>query len=263
MAERPYVLLSVAASVDGYIDDASARRLILSDAADLDRVDELRAGCDAILVGAGTIRRDNPRLLVRSPARRAARLARGLTASPAKVTLTRSGDLDPAASFFTAGDPPGGPSGDPPGGPPTAGGPPGGPPSGGPAADPRGGPDRLVYTGASAAGAARARLAGAATVIGTGSQVTVRAVLADLAGRGVRRLLVEGGTSMHTLFLAAGAADELQLAIAPFFVGDPAAPRIVGAGPFPHNPAHPMQLAEARPVGGLVLLRYLLGPRPG
>ena len=47
----------------GYIDDASDRRLILSGPADLDRVDALRASCDAILVGAGTIRADNPRLL--------------------------------------------------------------------------------------------------------------------------------------------------------------------------------------------------------
>ena len=211
------MLLSAAASVDGYIDDASDRRLILSDAADLDRVDELRAGCDAILVGAGTIRRDNPRLLVRSPARRAARRASGLTASPVKVTLTRGGDLDPAASFFTAGDA----AGD------TA---------------------RLVYTPAAATGAVRARLAAAATVIDAGPQVTVAAVLADLAGRGVGRLLVEGGTSMHTQFLAAGAADELQLAIAPVFVGDPAAPRFVGSGPFPHDPAHPMELAGARPA---------------
>src|ERR1022692_5312964 len=104
VAERPYVLLSAAVSVDGYIDDASGERLCLSGAADLDRVDEVRAGCDAILVGAQTVRRDNPRLLVRSPARRAARLATGLTASPVKVTLTRTGDLDPASSFFTAGE---------------------------------------------------------------------------------------------------------------------------------------------------------------
>ena len=66
MAERPYVLLSVAMSVDGCIDDATDTRLILSNDADLDRVDEVRAGSDAILVGAGTIRRDNPALLVRA-----------------------------------------------------------------------------------------------------------------------------------------------------------------------------------------------------
>ena len=226
MQERPYVLLSAAASVDGYIDDASGQRLLLSDAADLDRVDEVRAGCDAILVGAGTIRRDNPRLLVRSAARREARLARGLTASPVKVTLTRTGDLDPAASFFTTGD-----------------------------------AARLVYAAAEGAAAARARLADVATVIDTGGPVTADAILADLAARGIGRLMVEGGSSVQTQFLTAGAADELQLAIAPFFVGDPAAPRFAGGGTFPHGPGHPMELAEARPAGNVVLLRYLLSGR--
>src|SRR5262249_52673336 len=81
---RPYVLLSCAVSLDGYLDDATDRRLVLSNDADLDRVDAVRAGCDAILIGANTIRRDNPRLLVRSRERRDARVARGRPPSPAK-----------------------------------------------------------------------------------------------------------------------------------------------------------------------------------
>src|SRR5580692_11620902 len=88
---RPHVILSAAMSADGYIDDASASRLVLSDAADLDRVDELRAASDAILVGAQTIRADNPRLVVRSMARRERRCDQGLAPSPLKVTLTVSG----------------------------------------------------------------------------------------------------------------------------------------------------------------------------
>ncbi|WP_300603525.1 dihydrofolate reductase family protein, partial [Trebonia sp.] len=74
---RPYTLLSCAVSVDGCLDDASASRLILSGPADLDEVDELRAACDAILVGAGAVRADDPRLLVRDPARAARRAAAG------------------------------------------------------------------------------------------------------------------------------------------------------------------------------------------
>ena len=76
MPDRPYVLLSAAMSVDGHIDDSGPEPLLLSDAADLDRVDEERAGVDAILVGATTLRRDDPRLLVRSERRRAARRTR-------------------------------------------------------------------------------------------------------------------------------------------------------------------------------------------
>ncbi|MEU6645312.1 dihydrofolate reductase family protein [Saccharomonospora sp. NPDC046836] len=49
MNARPYVLLSVAASLDGFIDDRSDTRLLLSNDEDFDRVDEVRAGVDAIL----------------------------------------------------------------------------------------------------------------------------------------------------------------------------------------------------------------------
>ena len=62
MADRPYTLLSCGMSLDGYLDDATDQRLLLSNEADFDRVDEVRAGCDAILVGAATVRNDNPRL---------------------------------------------------------------------------------------------------------------------------------------------------------------------------------------------------------
>ena len=65
MADRPYTVLSVGMSIDGYIDSAGEDRLLLSNAADLDRVDEVRAWSDAIMVGASTVRNDDPRLLVR------------------------------------------------------------------------------------------------------------------------------------------------------------------------------------------------------
>ena len=65
-APRPYVLLSCAMSVDGYIDDTTSERLRLSDEEDFDRVDQVRAESDAILIGATTLRRDNPRLIVKS-----------------------------------------------------------------------------------------------------------------------------------------------------------------------------------------------------
>ena len=84
VAERPYTVLSCATSLDGYLDDRSGQRLMLSTSADLDRVDAVRASCDAILVGAGTVRADNPRLVVRSPERRARRVAEGRLQPPAR-----------------------------------------------------------------------------------------------------------------------------------------------------------------------------------
>src|SRR4051794_6034463 len=92
MADRPYTLLSCGMSIDGYLNSADVARLALSNDADFERVDEVRASCDAIMVGAATVRSDNPRLLVRSEARRRSRIERGLPASPLKVTVTESGD---------------------------------------------------------------------------------------------------------------------------------------------------------------------------
>ena len=220
MPPRPYVLLSCATSADGYLDDASPERLILSGPADLDRVDEVRAGCDAILVGAQTVRKDNPRLLIRDPRRSARRAARGLPPHPARVTLTATGDLDPGARFFAPGAP------------------------------------RLVYCATAARPAARACLGDSAVLIDAGDPVSLGFILKDLAERGVARLLVEGGEHILGEFLAAGLADELNLAVAPIFVADPAAPRLN----LPHpGTGSPMTLAEAGRVGEVALLRYLLG----
>jgi riboflavin-specific deaminase-like protein len=218
---RPYLLLSCATSADGYLDDATPRRLILSGPADLDRVDEVRAGCDAILVGAQTVRKDNPRLLIRDPRRSARRAARGLPAHPARVTLTATGDLDPRARFFAPGA------------------------------------LRLVYCATPALTPARIRLGDSAVLIDAGDPLSLDFILFDLAERGVARALVEGGAHVLGEFLAAGLADELNLAVAPFFVADPAAPRLDLPGP---GAGGPMTLAETRRVGEVALLRYLLGP---
>src|SRR5947208_12693935 len=130
MPDRPYTLLSCGMSIDGYLGSATPRRLELSNDADWDRVDAVRASCDAVLVGAATVRNDDPRLLVRSAVRRAERLAHRLTASPLKVTVTRGGDLDPSSAFFTPDD----------------------------------GAEKLVYCAPSAAGGLRGRLGARAVV---------------------------------------------------------------------------------------------------
>lgn len=228
MGERPYTILSCAISLDGYLDDASGNRLVLSNDADLDRVDEVRAECDAILVGAGTIRADDPRLRVRSDRRRDRRVESGRPGSPHKVTVTRRGVLDPQARFF-------GPDGT----------------------------DKLVYCPSSVAAEARAALGDKAIVVGLGSGTapTMREVSEDLHGRGVRRLLVEGGQHVHTQFLGEGLADELHVVVAPIFVGDSRAHRIVADGPLPWNRDHRARLVAVRELGDVVLLRYALSGR--
>jgi riboflavin-specific deaminase-like protein len=225
MRDRPYTLLSCAVSIDGYIGSA-ASRLLLSNKADFDRVDAVRASCDAILVGAETVRSDNPRLLVRSQTRRAERAARGLPTSPMKVTVTRRAELDARADFFTAGD-----------------------------------AERLVYCASPRVDDARRRLGPVATVVDAGDNVEMGTLSTDLAERGVERLMVEGGGTVHTQFLTEDLVDELQLVVAPIFVGDSEAPRFVRDGVFPWNPSRRAALVDVRKIGDVVLLRYALSSR--
>jgi 5-amino-6-(5-phosphoribosylamino)uracil reductase len=225
MADRPYTLLSCCVSIDGYIGNTSSR-LLLSNDADFDRVDAVRASCDAILVGAETVRVDNPRLLVRSQTRRDERAARGLPASPIKVTVTRRAELDAAADFFRAGD-----------------------------------AEKLVYCASSRVDDARVRLGPVATVVDGGDSVQMSRLSTDLGGRGVERLMVEGGGTVHTQFLTEDLVDELQLTVAPVFVGDSDATRFVRDGVFPWNPARRAELVDVRKLGDVVLLRYALSSR--
>lgn len=225
MNPRPYVLLSASLSLDGYLDNASRQRLVLSNEDDLDRVDDVRAGCDAILVGAGTVRADNPRLLVRSAARRTRRVARGLSPTPTKVTLTAGGDLDAEACFF------------------------------------QGDTEKLVFCTSAVAARLERRLDGLATVVNGGSTISIEWLLGELGDRGIRRLMVEGGSQVHTQLLSAGLADELQLVVAPLFVGDSKAPRFVGDGSFPWHEDRRADLADVRRIGDVVLMRYALSDR--
>lgn len=212
----PYVLLSAAVSLDGYLDDTGPERLLLSSPADFDRVDEVRASVDAILIGAGTIRADNPRLLVNSPERRAARVAAGRPEYPLKVAVSGSGDLDPAARFWHTGG------------------------------------DKVVYT--TEKGAERARSASlAADVVALGTDLDWPRLLGDLYARGVRRLMVEGGGRIHTQLLQEGLADELQLVVAPLFVGDASAPRLFGPGGYQSGR---LRLVDSRRIEDVVLMRY-------
>nr|WP_290015759.1 dihydrofolate reductase family protein [uncultured Alistipes sp.] len=170
-----FVTLSAAVTADGFMDDRTPRRLLVSTPEDMAEIYRLRAEHDAILAGAETLRRDNPALLLRDPEARRRRTELGLRPDLAKITLTSSGNLDPSMRFFTEGD-----------------------------ADiyvfsPRGLP----------------HLKGVAEVIPADTPLSARAIVTELEKRGIRRLFVEGGARVLRMFLAEGMADTLRLAVNP------------------------------------------------
>lgn len=219
------MIVSAAMSLDGFLDDDTPERLVLSNPADFDRVDAVRASVDAIAVGAGTVRADDPRLLVRSEERRAARVAAGRPASPLRVVFSPSGELDPGARLF----------------------------------DPSLGERVVVYTSAEGLRALPVGPEAAEAVAVGDGEVDLAAALADLAGRGVERLLVEGGGVVHTAFFSADLVDEAHVAVAPFLLGERGGARFVYEAPFPQSPRRPLRLVEARAIGEVALLVYRRG----
>ncbi len=176
---RPYVAVKLAVSLDGGIAPAGGRRQWLTGPEAQVEVHRLRAGFDAILVGAGTWRADDPKLTVREwdpPA-----------VPPLRVFIDPRGDMGATAAAFQ-GD--------------------GGPvvlAVGEPAVDPT-----------AARLGSRAEIVG--LPVGPGG-LDMACLLDVLGRRGVRTLLCEGGGRLVATLLASGLADRLYLFQAPLLLG--------------------------------------------
>jgi 5-amino-6-(5-phosphoribosylamino)uracil reductase len=220
----PRVLLSVAVSLDGCLDDLSQGRLRLSSDEDADEVDALRAASDAVLVGAGTAREDDPRLTIRSAARRAARRLVGRPDTPARIVVTRTAKLDPRLHVLSVAD-----------------------------------AETLLYCPASAAHDLSGRFGPHVTIV-CARPMTLRHVLQDAARRSLGRVVIEAGELLSSEVLRRDLADELRVAIAPVIVGRRGAPRLFGALREAATRGPAFVLAQARSLGGVAVLHYL---RPG
>jgi 2,5-diamino-6-(ribosylamino)-4(3H)-pyrimidinone 5'-phosphate reductase len=103
---RPYTLINVAMTVDGKIDTFERKGSAISSKRDKERVDELRASADGILVGGRTLLDEQPKLTVKSEALREGRVQRGLSPNPIKVgvaTSVANADIPLESDFIKAG----------------------------------------------------------------------------------------------------------------------------------------------------------------
>src|SRR5262245_14938785 len=88
-------------SLDGKISSASRGRFRFTSDADRRLMDELRADSDAVLIGGGTLRAEDPPLQVRDPALREARRRHGLEITIGNVVLSSSLNLPFGGRFFS------------------------------------------------------------------------------------------------------------------------------------------------------------------
>jgi len=87
--------------------------------------------------------------------------------------------------------------------------------------------------------------------------VDLAAMLDDLAVRGIRTAMLEGGGDLNAAMFAAGLVDRLQLTVAPFVIGGrDAVPLVGGEGVASIDDAPHLELENAEVMGAEVLLRY-------
>ena len=189
------------------------------------RMDRLRAGSDAIMVGGQTLIYQDPRLTIKNPALRDERAARGLSPNPIKVGVVSAASMDPNGRFMTFG----------------------------PAR-------RIIYTTARSSSQQLERLhaAGAEVFVLGDQRVNMVSALESLYDLGVRTLFVEGGGTLIAELFRLCLVDDLILYIGAKIFGGASAPTLVdGPGFLPEDaPRLNLVSVEAFDNEGGILVHY-------
>ncbi len=215
------VVVNAATSVDGKLSNRERDQIAISGDDDFDRVDQLRAESDAVMVGVGTVVADDPSLTVDDPDRREARQERGEPANPARVvadsqirTPSNARILDDRAETY------------------------------------------LLVSEAAPAGFVTQMEETGATVITAGDdRVDLRSAFERLEDHGIEQLLVEGGGTLIFSLFESGLVDELSVYVGSIVIGGREAPTLAdGEGFLDDFPALSLQSVERLDDG--VVLRY-------
>jgi riboflavin biosynthesis pyrimidine reductase len=216
--DQPWLRANFVTSLDGAVTVGGYSEG-LSGTADKRVFGLLRMLCDALVVGAGTLRHEEYKPVRLSPERRAWRVEHGLAEHPTLVVVSRVLGLNPALPVFTEA------------------------------------PVRpVVVAPDSAPKEARTALAEVADLVVHGAdEVDLRGAFTDLAGRGLRQVLCEGGPHLLGSLTAADLVDEFCLTVSPLLAG-PGAGRIT-AGPTVDQPRH-LTVRHVLAAEGALILRY-------
>lgn len=224
--ERPFVFINVAMTADGKIDTFERKGAAISSPRDRERVDRLRAEADAIMVGGKTLLDEDPKLTVKSEALRAARLARGLSPNPLKVGVVTEATIKADSQFLNTG------------------------------------PAEIVIFTTRRTSKEQLSLLEARHVrvyTSEAEQVDLQSALAILQQMGVRRLMVEGGSTLNFELIRLGLVDEITAYLAPMIFGGASAPTLAAGSGLERIAAIPIKSIDVEQWDdGGVLLKYLL-----
>jgi 2,5-diamino-6-(ribosylamino)-4(3H)-pyrimidinone 5'-phosphate reductase len=192
------VVVNAAMSADGKLSTRERTQVPISGETDFERVDRLRADCDAVMVGVGTVLADDPSLTVKDESLRADREARGEPSNPARVVADSRIRTPPDAAVLDD--------------------------------------SALTYLLVSEAAPPdwidEREDAGAVVITAGEERVDLTTALAKLEGDGVDRLLVEGGGELIFSLFEAGLVDELSVFVGGRVIGGREAPTLADGDGF-------------------------------
>jgi 2,5-diamino-6-(ribosylamino)-4(3H)-pyrimidinone 5'-phosphate reductase len=192
------VVVNAAMSADGKLSSRERTQIEISGPDDFDRVDQLRADSDAVMVGVGTVLADDPSLTIDSDERRQARRDRGDPANPARVVADSRVRTPPDATVLND------------------------------AAH-----TYLLVSQAAPTDFVEQMEEAGATVIATGEdRVNLTTALGKLEGDGVEQLMVEGGVELIFSLVEAELVDELSVFVGPKIIGGRDAPTLADGDGF-------------------------------
>jgi 2,5-diamino-6-(ribosylamino)-4(3H)-pyrimidinone 5'-phosphate reductase len=220
---RPYVVVNIAMSADGKISTRERRQVRISGAQDFTRVDRLKAGCDAIMVGIGTVLADDPSLTVKSEECLNYRRKQGWDDHPLRIVVDSSGSTPPDASILHKGE-----------------------------------GKRVVAVSGRADAKKIAVLGKKATVLVAGKdEVDLGILMDELGTMGVRRLMVEGGGTLIAGLMKAGLVNEMYTFIGNIIIGGKDAPTVAdGEGFIRESEFARLTLLESTRIDDGILLHW-------
>ena len=219
--ERPFVFINAAMSADGKISTVERKQTRISGKEDFERVDTLKAECDAIMVGVGTVLADNPSLTVKSERRREARKSAGKAENPLRIVVDSRARTPGDAEILNKGE-----------------------------------GKRLIAVSEQAVVADVGRLGEKAEILVCGkTEVDLTKLLHTLWQRGVRRLMVEGGATLNWSLVAQKLVDEIYTYVGNVVLGGEDAPTLVDGRGFEKTRVK-LKLIRAEKMDEGVLLRW-------
>lgn len=220
---RPYVIVNVAMSADGKISTRERRQVRISGEQDFTRVDRLKAGCDAVMVGIGTVLSDDPSLTVKSEECRSYRRKHGRNDHPVRIIVDSSARISPEAAVLNKGE-----------------------------------GKRVIAVSRRADRAKTAVLEKKAQIIITGNdEVDLPALMDELGAMDICHIMVEGGGTLIAGLIKAGLVHEIYTFVGNVIIGGREAPTFAEGEGFVSERSFPrLSLLESCRIGDGILLHW-------